>query len=84
VEATVSRSRTTPRWLEAHWLGASNLSHSGDLTDDERHRYHVLALRRLETYQRELDVAQVEVSPRIQPAVLAAAIAIEAVGPVAR
>ena len=80
----MSRRAPTPRWLEAHWLGPSNLSHSGDLTDEERHRYHVLALQRVETYQRELDIAQVEVSPLIQPAVLAAPIAIEAIGPVAR
>jgi hypothetical protein len=80
----VSRGLRTPRWLEARWLGASNLSHSGDLTDDERHRYHSLALQRLETYQRELDIAQLEVSPLIRPAALATAIAAKAIGPVAR
>lgn len=65
------RGVPTPRWLEARWLGASNLSHSGDLTDDERHRYHVLALQRLETYQRELDRAVPELNPLIQAATLA-------------
>jgi hypothetical protein len=80
----VSRRISTPRWLEAYWLGASNLSYSGDLTDDERHRYHVLALQRLETYQRELNIAQLEVRPLTEPAVLAAAIAARAIGPVAR
>jgi hypothetical protein len=65
----VRRALPTPRWLEAHWLGNSNLSHSGDLADDERHRYHVLALHRRETYQRELDFAQLEVSPLIQSAI---------------
>jgi hypothetical protein len=67
----VRRGVPTRRWLEAHWLGASNLSHSGDLTDDERHRYHVLALQRLETYQRELDLAVPDLHPLIQAATLA-------------
>lgn len=80
----MSRSAPTPRWLEAHWLGASNLSHSGDLTDDERHRYHMLALQRLETYKRELDFAQLEASALIQPAVLAAATDINTSGRVTR
>ncbi len=64
----MSRGSPTPRWLEAHWLGASNLSHSGDLTDDERHRYHVLALQRLETYQRQLDIVHLELNPLIRVA----------------
>lgn len=74
----MSRALPTRRWLEAHWLGPSNLTPSGDLTDDERHRYHVLQLQRIETYQRELDFAQLEVSPLI-----AAAIAIKTIRPAA-
>jgi hypothetical protein len=67
----MSRGAPTARWLEAHWFGPSNLSHSGDLTDDERHRYHVLALQRLAIYQRELDFAQLELNPLVQAATLA-------------
>ena len=67
----MSRGAPTARWLEAHWFDPSNLSHSGDLTDDERHRYHVLALQRLEIYQRKLDFAQLELNPLIQVATLA-------------